>query len=98
MEKKIIPLPGYVLIEPIEDETKTPGGFYVPETEKDKPSKGKVLAVGNFVKTDTIKLPVWDQVSKSKVVVYKKWVNQEVDHKGKKLLLVNLNDLLAVIE
>ena len=38
----ILPLPGYVLIEPIEEDLQTSAGVYVPETSKDKPSKGKI--------------------------------------------------------
>lgn len=96
----IKPLPGYVLIEPIEEESVSAGGVYVPETSKDKPMKGKVIAVGNYTKD-------WREqwcdkekefVLKSNVVIYKKWTNQEVQHKGKEYLLVHFNELLAVIE
>ena len=48
----IKPLPGYCLISPIEDEQKSAGGVYLPESAKDKPSKGKIVELSNFVPID----------------------------------------------
>lgn len=92
----IKPLPGYVLIEPIDEEMKV-GDVYVPETSKDKPSKGKVVAVGDSLlagKGFFVNTPV----EKDQVVVYKKWTNQEVNHEGKSYLLVKFDELLGAIE
>ena len=94
----IKPLPGYVLIEPIEEEEKTASGLYMPEIAKDKPMKGKVIisSGGFFSNTDT-----WHEleaVQDGSTVIYKKWVNQEVQHEGRTLLLVHFNELLAVVE
>lgn len=92
----IKPLPGYVLIEPIEEETKK-GDFYVPETSKDKPSKGRVVAVGSLTKEwkeawgDTIVKP-------EEKIIFKKWTNQEVEDDGEKYLLVKFDELLGVVE
>ena len=92
----IKPLPGYVLIEPIEDEVKTSGGVYLPDSSKDKPCKGKVIGIGlRPEKEDPI---LWMQIKKDQTVIYKKWTNQEVDHEGKKYLLVSFSELLGVIE
>jgi chaperonin GroES len=105
----IKPLPGYALVEPIEDDLKS-GDIYLPEQTKDKPSKGKVVEVSSwaylphpesiyFGEDDTETLTVvYGKIKKGTTVVYKKWTNQEVEHKGKKYLLVHFNELLAVIE
>lgn len=106
----IHPLPGYVLIEPIEEELKD-GAVYLPETSKDKPMKGKVISIG-YTKYDpkenetdihpTISLTELSQMSipvvEGDIVIYKKWVNQEVKHEGKEYLLVKFDELLAVIK
>ena len=103
----IRPLPGYVLIEPIEEELKQ-GEVYLPETSKDKPMKGKVVDIrvygmvidekGRSLEKDK-EWRYWHQfVQKGQTVIYKKWVNQEIQHEGKKYLLVKFDELLAVIE
>lgn len=52
----IKPLPGYVLVEPIEDDTKTAKGLYLPDSSKDKPSKGKIVSISpvGFAPTDAL--------------------------------------------
>lgn len=99
----IKPFPGYVLIEPTEDESKTTGGLYLPETSKDKPSKGKVITFNKIRIWDKDICKDWciDKISQLKIgqtVIYKKWTNQEVSHEGKEYLLVAFSELLAVIE
>ena len=97
----IKPLPGYVLIEQIEDEGMTGGGLYLPDSSKDKPMKGKIVAIGNPF-TDfsgSFQTPfVHSPVKVGQEVCYKKWTNQEVVHEGKKYLLVAFNELLAIVE
>lgn len=100
---KLQPLPGYILIEPIKEDSKSTGGVYLPDSAKDKPMKGKVVAVGDYRETffnDGKELRIsWDNfVEKGQIVIYKKWVNQEVKHEGKEYLLVKFDELLAVIE
>lgn len=100
----IRPLPGFVLVEPIEDEVKTSGGLWVPENNKDKPSRGKVLAIGKPIKLR--KDNEWNFVEGSwsspvklnDIVVYKKFTNQEIEEDGKKYLLIPFDQLLAIIE
>ena len=107
----IKPLPGYVLIEPIEDELKS-GEVYLPEQSKVKPSTGKVVAMG-FRPLETIKTAQmlsddpattelvkrhYESIKEGQVVIYKKWTNQEVEHEGKKYLLIEFQHLMAVIE
>jgi len=91
----IKPLSGYVLIEPVEDEQKSAGGVYLPETSKDKPSKGKVIDTSDGMWIDG----KWhgSQVKKGDTVVYKKWVNQEVKDGGKEYLLVHLTEVMGIV-
>jgi len=92
----IFPLLGYVLIEPIEEEQVSSGGIALPETDSDKPMKGKIVDVGKMPKDGDLNL--YDELARAKTVVYKKWTNQEVEHKGKKYLLVKFDELLGIIE
>ncbi len=95
--EKIKPLSDYLLIEPLEKETVLPSGIVVPDTAKDKPSEGKVLAVGAGKKDEKGNLiPV--QVSVGSVVMYKKWGGTEIKAEGKELLLVKEEDVIAIIE
>ena len=93
----IRPLPGYCLIAPIEDETKTSGGLYLPENDKDKPMKGKIVAVSyneTAEKKDWFNTVIVENLLKiGSIVIYKKFTNQEVVHDGKKYLLVNFTEL-----
>lgn len=97
----IKPLPGYVLIEPIEDEGKSAGGVYLPESTQDKPSRGKVVAISkpyqNF-STNFQTAFVQSPVEVGDIVCYKKWTNQEVEYEGNKYLLVGFSELLGIIE
>ncbi len=92
----IRPLPGYVLISPIGDEGKSAGGVYLPESAKDKPMKGKVIAIGGEMWLDgRYHNP---PVKIGDICLYKKWTNQEVQYEGKEYLLVKFDELLAVIQ
>ena len=98
---EIKPLPGYCLISPIEEEEKSAGGVYLPENSKDKPMKGKVVAVGEPYTDFNASFQtafVHSPVKEGQVVLYKKWTNQEVQDEGKEYLLVKFDELLAVIE
>ena len=93
----IKPLPGYVLIEPIEEESVSAGGVYITEQSKDKPSKGRVIRVSDGFWMDG-KWKENNLTKKGEIVIYKKWTNQEVQYKGKEYLLVHFNELLGVID
>ncbi len=91
------PLVGYVLIEPAEAETKTVSGIILPENAQEKPSLGKVLAVGQEIILDsgkTIKSPV--EVGDK--VYFKKWGSDDIKVGGKELKLVKFDDLMAIVE
>jgi chaperonin GroES len=96
-ELKVRPLGDRVLVEPIEQEEKTPGGIYLPDTAKEKPQKGKVLAVGTGRVLDNgQKLPL--EVKEGQHVIYGKYSGTEVKIEGKEYLIVRESDILAVVE
>lgn len=94
---KIKPLSDYLLIEPLQRETTLPSGIVIPDTVKEKPQEGKVVAIGNGRRDDKGNIiPL--QVRAGDVVMYKKWGGTEIKAEGKELLLVKEDDILAVIE
>ena len=84
------PLADRVLVEPKEAETKTAGGLYIPDTAKEKPQQGKVVAVGNGKKDEPMELKVGD------VVLYGKYSGTEINVDGKDYLIVKQSDIIAV--
>lgn len=94
---KIKPLSDYLLVEPLERETKLPSGIVIPDTAKEKPQEGRVLAVGpgrRDEKGDVVPM----SVKAGSIVMYKKWGGTEIKIEGKELLLVKEEDVLALIE
>ncbi|MBD3365964.1 co-chaperone GroES [candidate division WWE3 bacterium] len=95
--KKIKPLFDYLLIEPMEKETTLPSGIVIPDSAKEKPQQGKVIAAGPGAKdADGKTVPM--QVKVDDIVMYKKWGGTEIQLKGKDYILVKQEDLLAIIE
>lgn len=95
--EKIKPLSDYLLIEPLERETTLPSGIVIPDTAKDKPQEGKVLATGPGRKDEKGEvIPMGIKVGST--VMYKKWGGTEIKAEGKELLLVKEEDVLAIIE
>jgi len=98
-KKKLIPAPGYILVEPLEVEKKTPSGIVLPETVEEKPLKGKVLAVGGSAVSESgTRLKLWQEVKKGAVIIYKKWAGNEYRPEGsdQDFLFVKFEDVLAV--
>jgi chaperonin GroES len=92
---KLQPAAGYVLIDPLDAQTKTSSGIYLPESASEKPTKGKVLAVGGDEITDSgAKRP--SPVKTGDLVIYKKWGGNEVKIDGKEYLFAKFEDILAV--
>lgn len=87
----IRPLADRVLIKPVAAEEKTIGGIIIPDSAKEKPAKGEVLAVGQGTKDDEMQLAVGD------VVLYGKYAGTEVEFEGEKYLIMRQSDVLAVI-
>ena len=94
---KIKPLSDYLLIEPLSRETTLPSGIVIPDTAKEKPQEGKVVAVGSGKRDEAgNRIPM--EVKVSDTVMYKKWGGTEIKVEGKEVLLVREEDILAVIE
>jgi len=87
----IKPLADRVLIQPSPAEEKTVGGIIIPDTAKEKPLQGTVLAVGNGTKDEEMVLKAGD------VVLYGKYSGTEVELEGEKYLIMRQSDVLAVI-
>jgi chaperonin GroES len=94
---KLKPLGGRVIVEPIEQEEMTAGGIILPETAKEKPQEGKILAAGPGERDDTGKRIAMD-VNVGDRILYAKYSGTEVKMDGKKLLILRESDILAVVE
>ncbi len=87
----IKPLADRVLIKAAPAEEKTAGGIIIPDTAKEKPLQGKVLAVGNGTKDEEMVLKAGD------TVLYGKYAGTEVELDGEKYLIMRQSDVLAVL-
>jgi len=87
----IKPLADRVLVEPAAAETKTSSGIIIPDTAKEKPQKGNIVAVGPGTKENPVTVKVGD------VVLYGKYSGTELNHEGKDYLIMKENDILAII-
>jgi chaperonin GroES len=90
------PLGGRVVVEPIEQEELTSGGIILPETAKEKPQQGKVLAAGPGDRNDKGERVAMD-VKAGDVVLFAKYSGTEVKIEGKKLLIMRESDLLGIV-
>lgn len=88
----IRPLADRVLIEPTAAEEVTLGGIIIPDSAKEKPLRGKVLAVGNGTKDEEMVLKVGDEV------LYGKYAGTEIEYEGTKYIMMRQSDVLAVID
>ena len=86
------PLADRVLIEPKEAEKKTASGLFIPDTAKEKPQEGKVLAVGSGKKDEPMELKAGDKV------LYGKYAGTEITVDGKSYMIMRQSDVLAVIK
>ncbi len=91
------PLGDRVVVEPIEQEEMTPSGIMLPETAKEKPQRGRVLAVGPGGRDEDGKRVAMD-VSTGDTVLFAKYAGTEFKVDGKKLLILKESDLLAIVE
>ena len=93
---KIKPLADRVLVEPLEAETKTASGIIIPDTAKEKPQKGKVVAAGaGRVNDDGKTIPL--SVKNGDEVIYSKYAGTEYSEGGKEYLIVRESDILAIV-
>ena len=89
---KIQPLADRVLIEPAPAETKTVGGIIIPDTAKEKPLQGTVVAVGKGTKDEEMVLKAGDHV------LYGKYAGTELEHEGQKYLIMRQSDVVAILQ
>ncbi len=87
----IKPLADRVLVKPAPAEEKTAGGIIIPDTAKEKPLQGEVLATGNGTKDEEMVLKAGDKV------LYGKYSGTEVEFDGEKYLIMRQSDVLAVL-
>ncbi len=94
---QIKPLHDRVLVEPLDAEEKTAGGIIIPDTAKEKPMEGKIVAVGNGSRNDEGKVAPLD-VQKGDRILYGKWSGTEVKVDGDDYLIMKESDIMGVIE
>ena len=97
MATKLIPLGDRLLVERIEAETTTAGGIVLPDSAKEKPIQGKVIAVGEGRRNDDGKI-VPLQVKKGDTVLFGKYSGTEVKIDGNDYLIMKEDDVLAIVE
>lgn len=91
MGLNIKPLADRVLVEPVEAETKTASGIIIPDNAKEKPQKGKVVAVGTGKKDEPLTVKAGD------MVLYGKYSGTELKLEGKDYLMMRESDILAIV-
>ena len=91
------PLGDRVVVEPAEKEERTASGIILPETAKEKPQEGEILAVGPGRRDDDGKLIPMD-VKKGDTVLYAKYAGTEVKIDDRKLLILKESDILAIVQ
>ena len=87
----IKPLADRVLVKPAPAEEKTAGGIIIPDTAKEKPLQGKVVATGNGTKDEEM------VVKEGDTVLYGKYAGTELEYDGKKYLVMRQSDILAIL-
>jgi chaperonin GroES len=94
---KVRPLADRVLVKPLEEEDKTPGGIILPDTAKEKPMRGEVVAVGKGrIDEKGERLPM--DVKVKDVVLYGKYSGTEIKVGGEDYLIMRESDILAIVE
>jgi chaperonin GroES len=93
---KIRPLHDRVVVERLDGEEKTTGGIIIPDTAKEKPQQGKVVAVGAGNRDDNGKTIPMD-VKEGDIVLFGKWSGTEVKVDGKELLIMKESDIMGVV-
>jgi len=91
------PLQDRIIVKRVEEETKTAGGLFIPETAKEKPQRGQIVAVGNGKKTEDGKVLPLD-VKVGDMVLFGKYAGTDVKVDGDDYLMMREDDILAVIE
>ena len=94
---KIKPLHDRVVVRRIEEEERTPGGVIIPDTAKEKPMQGEVLAVGPGARDEAGKR-IQPDVKEGDTILFGKWSGTEVKIDGEELLILKETDILAIVK
>ena len=94
---KFRPLHDRVVVKRVEENTKTAGGIIIPDTAKEKPQEGKIIAVGPGARDETGKITPLD-VKAGDTILFGKWSGTEVKIDGEELLIMKESDILGIIE
>ena len=94
---KLRPLHDRVLVEPLEADEKTAGGIIIPDTAKEKPMEGKIVAAGNGARSEDGAVTPLDVKSGDRIL-YGKWSGTEVKIDGQDLLIMKESDIMGIIE
>jgi chaperonin GroES len=97
MSLNLKPLGDRVVVEPLEQEERTASGIVLPETAKEKPQKGTVLAVGPGARDDK-GARIAPDTQAGDTVLFAKYAGTEIKVDGKKLLILKESDILAIVE
>jgi chaperonin GroES len=91
------PLNDRVLVKRLEEEVKTAGGLYIPDSAKEKPTRGKVIAAGTGRANDEgVRKPL--DVKAGDLILFGKYAGTEIKINGEELIIMREDDILAVIE
>jgi chaperonin GroES len=94
---KLRPLNDRILVKRVEEETKTKGGIIIPDTAKEKPAEGKIVAVGGgALNNDGIRVPL--EVKVGDRILFGKYGGQEIKIEGEEYLIMSEQEVLCVIE
>ncbi len=98
MSVSIKPLEDRILVQPLDAEQTTASGLVIPDTAKEKPQEGKVLAVGpgRFDDEGDKRIPL--DIAVGDVVVYSKYGGTEIKYNGEEYLILSARDVLAIVE
>jgi chaperonin GroES len=91
------PLQDRIIVKRVEEESKTAGGLFIPETAKEKPQRGKIVAVGNGKKTEDGKVLPLD-VKVGDLVLFGKYAGTEIKVDNDDFVMMREDDILAVVE
>jgi chaperonin GroES len=97
MAAKVRPLHNRIIVQRIQNEEKTSGGIIIPDTAKEKPTEGKVIAAGPGKRDDEGNLIAMD-VKKGDRVLFSKYSGNEVTLDGEETLIISEDDVLAILE
>jgi chaperonin GroES len=97
MTLKLTPLGDRIIVERLEAESKTKGGIILPDTAKEKPSEGKVVAVGKGALNDKGEI-IPMHIKVGQIILFAKWGGTEIKIEGKDYIIMKESDVLAIKE